>query len=221
MRESDLVNLQNVRWSVLNDAALQVKYGWDPNACKLVIASIANFKSKRDAYQDVNSTKNRQEKDAAKEASITEMRDFAAMYIRNNPAMSKAEKEELGVKVRDKILTRAVVPATFPVSDFDLSIPGRIIITSADSNTGRKARPEGVRWVEHRWQYYAERPASAPNVADLGQSNAWTRPSQPFFIDFDTEKRQGCIAHSSCWVNTRGEQGPFEPVKLVSIPWGA
>ncbi|MDR3276800.1 MAG: hypothetical protein LBT11_06305 [Treponema sp.] len=220
-REQDLLDLMKHWTEWLDDTAKQTAFGWDPAACTVVTDQITGFRTARAAYQDDDSTENRIARDNARKAAEGAMRTFATEAVRNNPKMKDEDKYYLGVRVADKISTPAPKPETWPVSHYDLNTPRQIGVTSRDSESGRKAMPQGVRWIEHTWMVIKPGdplPSPLPNIKDFDQFETWTRPSKPCVLPFTENLRRGAIAHTSRWVNTHSNPGPWAPIELVTIP---
>jgi hypothetical protein len=205
----------------LGDVAKQVAFGWDAVTNTGVTAKIAAYITARNTYLDDNSTEHRIARDNAKTAAEEAMRLFATQYIRNNPKMKDEEKFFMGVHIADKTATPSAIPTTWPLSHYDLNTPRQIGVTSEDSENRRKALPDGVRWIEHTWMVikpFEPVPDPIPNIVTFDQFETWTKPSEPCILPFTEALRRGAIAHTSRWVNTRSEPGPWAPIEVVTIP---
>jgi hypothetical protein len=150
-------------------------------------------------------------------------------FIKNNyiePALgigriSPEEYLALGLSLPDKTATPSDIPTTLPLSHYDLNTGRQIGITSEDSQSGRKAMPDGVRWIEHTWLVFKPGevvPEPLPDIINFDQFETWTKPSEPCILRFTESLRRGAIAHTSRWVNTRSEPGPWAPIEVVTIP---
>jgi hypothetical protein len=115
----------------------------------------------------------------------------------------------------------SAIPTTWPVSHYDLNTPRQLSVTSEDSSSHHKALPNGVRWIEHTWMVikpFEPLPDPIPNIITFDQFETWTKPSEPCVLQFTEALRRGAIAHTSRWVNTCSEPGPWAPIEVVTIP---
>jgi hypothetical protein len=127
----------------------------------------------------------------------------------------------LGLNLPDSTATPSAIPTTWPVSHYDLNTPRQVGVTAEDSVSRRKALPEGARWIEHAWLVFKPGetvPDPPPNIITFDQFETWTKPSEPCILRFTEDLRRGAIAHTSRWVNTRSEPGPWAPIEVVTIP---
>jgi hypothetical protein len=213
---------QGDKWAlVLADVAKQTAFGWDTTTCAEVGAKLAAFTVARTAYLSDNSTENRIIRDNARAAAVSAMRLFASQFVRNNPKVRDEDKFFLGVRIPDKTSTPSAIPDTMPLSHYDLNTPRQVGVTSEDSESHHKAMPEGVRWIEHTWLVFKPGetiPEPLPDIITFDQFETWTRPSEPCILHFTEGLRRGAIAHTSRWVNTRSEPGPWAPIEVVTIP---
>jgi hypothetical protein len=220
-REQDLLDLME-RWLLwLLDAIRQVAFGWDAVDCTTVTGKITAFVTARTSYEADLSPGNRVTKDNAKNTAVESMRNFANSDIRHNKKMQDADKLFLGIHVADTTPTASPVPTSWPVSHYDLNTVRQVGVTSEDSASGRKALPHGVRWVEHTWVVFKPGeaiPEPLPNIVTFDQFETWTKPSETCKLQFTEALRRGAIAHTSRWVNTRSEPGPWAPIQVVTIP---
>jgi hypothetical protein len=67
-------------------------------------------------------------KNEAKEALTASLRVFIKVYLANNPAVSDADKENMGLPLHDDIRTSAHVPAAIPELELDSSIIRQISV---------------------------------------------------------------------------------------------
>jgi hypothetical protein len=61
-------------------------------------------------------------------------------------------------------------------------------------------------------------PDPLPNIVTLDQFETWTKPSETCKLQFTEALRRGAIVHTSRWVNTRSDPGPWAPMEVVTIP---
>jgi hypothetical protein len=154
----------------------------------------------------------------------TNIRFVKNNYIDPGLGTGKVSPEQylsLGLNLPDGISTPAPTPATWPISHYDLNTLRQVGVTSEDSGNGRKALPDGVGWIEHTWRVFLPGepiPEPMPNIASFDQFETWTKASEPCILRFNEALRRGAIVHTSRWVNTRSEPGPWAPIEVVTIP---
>jgi hypothetical protein len=135
-------------WQVkLADTALQAAYGWPSGECTLTLAAFTAFTGARTAYQAAPTKANLTAKEELKKAAVEEMRKFARERIRNNSAMTDAQKQELGVTVADPEPSPVPVPDAGPDSEAIINArePGVVKVRYLG------AKPYGVDRVEIAW----------------------------------------------------------------------
>jgi len=220
-REQDLVDLL-FKWKQdLADTAKQTAFGWDTAICAALTADIEQYTTRRDIYIEDRSPENRIARDNAKAIVEDGVREFATQSVRNNNKMQAQDKFYLGVHLPNNTHTPSPLPTTYPFSRYDLNTPGRIGITSEDNESGHKSMPAGVRWIEHTWfvvKPLEKVPDPLPNIDAFDQFKTWTKPSEHCVLPFTEDQRRGVIVHTSRWVNTRSEPGPWAPIEIVTIP---
>jgi hypothetical protein len=104
-KELEMLALIGVWDPILANAAKRTAYGWDPTDCAATQAAMEEFKTAWQDYKDFDTSKNLSKKKAAKKKAAASMRDFAATHIRPNKKMPPEEKEAMGVRTTDTILT--------------------------------------------------------------------------------------------------------------------
>jgi hypothetical protein len=61
-------------------------------------------------------------------------------------------------------------------------------------------------------------PEPLPNIITFDEFETWTKASEPCILQFTEALRRGAIVHTSRWVNTRSEPGPWAPIEVITIP---
>ncbi|MDR0717542.1 MAG: hypothetical protein LBF50_09010 [Azoarcus sp.] len=172
-REDALVDLMSI-WQVkLPNASLQTAYGWIAAECTATVAAIAAFLSARTAYQAAPTKANYTQKEETKKTAVEALRKFARERIRNNPKMTHAQRQELGVTVPDPEPTPVPVPDKGPESEAETSAqsPGVVKVRYVG------AKPYGVDRVEIAW-VLADTPVDSPEQLPNKESfprNPWER----------------------------------------------
>jgi hypothetical protein len=220
-REQDAIDLMDkwIQW--VGDIVRQAAFGWNVGECTELTDKITAFITARSNYESDASPENHLTKENAKNVAVKAMREFANSDIRYNKKMQGADKLFLGIRTPDTTHTPAAIPTSWPVSHYDLNTSRQIGVVSEDSVSGRKAMPKGVRWVEHTWLVFKPGepiPEPLPNIITFDQFESWTKPSETCKLLFTEDLRRGAIAHTSRWVNTRSEPGPWAPIQVITIP---
>jgi hypothetical protein len=210
------------RWlKRLRDAVFQALFEWKAADCSAVADKIEAFMAAWNVYKAALSPARRLIKDSAKAVAVGAMRDFANSSIRYNSNMSDDDKLFFGIHAVKAAPTPSPVPKSWPVSSYDLNTFRQIGVVSVDSVSGRKALPRGVRSVEHAWIVFqpgSTIPKPLPDIILFNRFKNWTRPRETCKLEFTEALRRGAIAHTSRWINTCSEPGPWGPVVVVTIP---
>lgn len=154
----------------------------------------------------------RQHKDDTREEVETRVRGLARR-IQSQPGVSDAQRERLGLTVRDTVRTAAPVPTTRPVVVVASGQRLQHTLRWRDEATpDSRAKPPGVRGAEI---WCAVGPTPPPN------------PAQYRFLALDTDAPHlvehaaadaGQMAHYLVrWVNTRGQPGPWSETVSATI----
>jgi hypothetical protein len=220
-RELELADLAK-RWDTwISNSTKRTAFAWPVTECSELVLKIGDFLEARDNFMESDTSENLIAKKNTRIIMEEGMRKFATNYIRNNDKMKDEDKFFMGVRVADKNPTPYPVPVTWPESIFDTNTPRQIGITCEDSETRRKALPHGVHWIEHTWKVLKPgeaAPEPLPNINTFDQFETWTKPNEPCILRFNEDQRRGSILHTSRWVNSRSEPGPWGLTLQVTIP---
>jgi hypothetical protein len=191
------------------------KYGWDPAEAAGVVEKIDGFIAARAAHQADNSSPKRVAKDEAEEAARDAMRDFANSSIRYNKKMSPEERRYYGIRPRDRILTRARTPESFPTGKADTSVLRNLRIHFVDSETGKRRKPQGVMGAKIRWAILDRAPAS---IEELAHTEFVT--ASPLVLRFEEHDRGKRLYFCLCWdaATALEKDGSWSPIYSAVIP---
>ncbi|MDR2031645.1 MAG: hypothetical protein LBP86_05200 [Azoarcus sp.] len=136
------------------------------------------------------------------------LRKFARERIRNNPKMTVAQREELGIFPPDTHPTPAPVPERGPevVMEIDAALVGWVFARYLGG------KPSGVAWVEVAWE-----------VSDtvITRAEALTHreaiPHNPWKCNFSADE-QGRTLYLAMRYATHGGASPWSAVHSVTIP---
>lgn len=150
-------------------------------------------------------------KDTMKATALATVRPLAQI-IRNNPAVSDADKVALGLTVPDVSPTPVPAPTTFPLLDLLRATPGQHWLQYRDSDTPTsKAKPFGAKGME-LWQSIGTTPAVDPaSSLYLG-----TVTKSPLSVNQNPADVGKVATYFGRWITQRGLVGPWSsPVSLT------
>ena len=154
----------------------------------------------------------RQAKDAARGGLEGVIRPLVAR-LQASPEVDDAERQALGITVRDTIPTDVEVPKTRPVVSVDTSQRLQHTIGFADEATPtRKAKPAGVRGAQV-WVKIGDPASVDPNEMTFLATDTRT----PYVAAFDGADANKVAHYMLRWENTRGETGPWSETASATI----
>ncbi len=152
----------------------------------------------------------------AKNANRTVLETLIRALVRRlqaSPEVSDAEREALGITVRDSTATDAAPLTTRPICRIDTSQRLRHTIHFADESTPtRRAKPAGAMGVEI-WVKIDPTPPVDPGELTFLAVDTRT----PYARDFDGVDGGKQAHYMLRWVNTRGETGPWSETATATI----
>jgi len=152
------------------------------------------------------------QKNAAKEAVITLVKNAVNYRLANPAVVSNPWRVKLGLNVRDTEPTKGEKPTT--AIQLELAFPGirRISVMYQDEGSETKARPEGVTGAVIFWVISDE------PVTDLSQLiHSDFSPTTPYEFEFAEEDRGKRVYIAMRWQNSHGK-GPWSPIVNGAIP---
>ena len=152
-------------------------------------------------------------KNEAKEALTASLRAFIKGFLTYNPAVSDADKENMGLPLHDGTRTPAPAPATIPELELDSSIIRQISVHFRDAGSDKRGKPAHVHGVELRWGMLDNAPVS---VEDLKNSAFDT--ASPYTFKFDEPERGKALYICPRWENNKGDKGPWGEIYKAIIP---
>lgn len=187
------------------DESIALRFGWTEAECAAVAITITAFLKALTAYEDVNSSANRMEKDATKKTAVAAMRKFANTSVRFNEKMDEAARTEMGIRQRDTTPTIHPRPSSRPETVVENTKNRMEHNVKAISNESRGAsKPSDAYGVRFGWQVGGEKPVGGE---DLPKSKFSRKTS---LIITYTEADKGKPAYyATCYENSKGEAGPW------------
>ena len=154
----------------------------------------------------------RQAKDGARGGLEGVIRPLVAR-LQASPEVDDAERQALGITVRDRIPSAVDVPKSRPVVSIDTSQRLQHTIDFADEATPtRKAKPAGVRGAQ-LWVKIGDPAPLDPSELTFLATDTRT-PYVATFAGADANQ----VAHYMLrWENTRGEAGPWSETASATI----
>lgn len=157
---------------------------------------------------------------AAKRQAKDEMRSGAEEAVRGivrriqaAPGVTDAQRQALGIMVRDSTPTAAGAPTTRPVVSVEAGQRLRHMIHFAE--TGKKGKPAGVMGCEV-WMKITAAGAAAPvDPSELSFLALDTRT--PYIAEYDGADAGKTAHYMLRWVNTRGDKGPWSETISATI----
>lgn len=153
-------------------------------------------------------------KDAQKRAGLDVLGRIATQ-LRNNPAVSDAQLEQFGVSPRKSTRTPAATPTSRPVATTE-NVEGLTqVFRLADSDSGKKSKPDGVAAAEMRLKIVGHGQPAPTDVAQLDFAGIST--TTKVVRSFDGADQCKTAYWAFRWINTRGEAGPWSAIAAATI----
>ncbi len=154
----------------------------------------------------------RQAKDAARAGLEGVIRPLVAR-LQSSAAVDDAERQALGITVRDTEPTPVGPPKTRPVVSVDTSQRLQHTIAFADEATPtRKAKPAGVRGAQIWVKIGDPAPLDPSELTFLA-----TDTRTPYLAQFDGADANKVAHYMLRWDSTRGEPGPWSETASATI----
>lgn len=151
-------------------------------------------------------------KEAARTAYVEVLRRLV-QRLQNMTSVSDAERQALGIRVRDTDPTAVSAPTTRPVLSADTRQRLRITLSFADEGTPTaKAKPAGVIACEI-WMK-----VGGPPPTDLSECVFLAVDTRtPYVATFEGSDANQTAHFIGMWVSTRGEKGPLSETVSATI----
>ncbi len=152
-------------------------------------------------------------KDEARAAYEPALRTFVSQWIRSNTLVTDDERRDLGVTVRDTERTPVGIKANAPILSFDPAVHTLQTLRMGNPDDPQtQAMPAGQKVLLER---FIGTSGLDPAAINFGNAQIVTRFLHR--IQY-TEADVGKTAYlRACYVNTKGEKGPFSPVLSAVI----
>jgi hypothetical protein len=211
--EQDFVDLCQKWKAGLEYPANVTAFDWKQVETAAALAVIDAFLTARAACEKNDSSRNRRQKNEAKQTVKSVLRDFANASIRYNKLMTEEDKRFYGIHTPDQVPTPVPAPATYPEAKPDTSIIRQVTIHFQDSVTKKRAKPHGVRGAELRWALLDHPPES---VAELMYWDFDT--AMHFTLIFGEKERGQRLYFCLRWESNTKLKGPYGEIYSAIIP---
>jgi hypothetical protein len=131
------------------------------------------------------------------------IRLFLKATITYNPAVTDADRANMGLTVRDPKPTPPPPPETAPIAEVDFSEHQRHSLRVKDSAMTGRTKPEGVRGFE-AWSSIGTEPATDGQFTYAGFSS-----NNRLVVDYPLGTVGQTVWYRFRWINTRNESGPW------------
>ncbi|MDR0667441.1 MAG: hypothetical protein LBF90_02335 [Prevotellaceae bacterium] len=152
------------------------------------------------------------EKNHARSSLTAALRHALQQWINHNPAVTEADRDNLGLPIYKTTHDPSPVATTIPWVQVVMTVIRYLRFDFGGSETSR-AKPAGQHGMELAGLIGGERPA---NVHALTLSYFDTHT--PLSIAFEEEDRGKTFWFAVRWENTRGEKGPWSEIQSAIIP---
>ncbi|MDR0349449.1 MAG: hypothetical protein LBH90_08180 [Tannerella sp.] len=145
-----------------------------------------------------------QAKNDARKVLERQLRERIAEYLTHNHLMSDADRDNLGLPVRDTKPTPAPLPTDMPVGEVDTSTHQQHRIRVKSGTLTGKTKPPKVYGVEVWRKVGGEPPAD-----DSGYTYVCLATRSPIVINYPLSDVGKTVYYRFRWVNTRNQPGPW------------
>jgi len=154
----------------------------------------------------------REGKDGARSALEGVVRSLVAR-LQASSDVDDAERQALGITVRDPVRTAIGAPTTRPIVSIDSSQRMQHTIAFVDEATPtRRAKPAGVRGVQIWVKIGDPAPVDPSELTYLG-----TDTRTPYLTTFDGVDANKVAHYMLRWESTRGEVGPWSETGSATV----
>jgi hypothetical protein len=152
-------------------------------------------------------------KNEARNTLKKSIRQAVKEHLACNSALTGHDRTGLGLPVYKTTRARAAVADNWPECAIDCGLIRHIIIHFLCPERRSKAKPPGQFGAVICWVISDTPPVS---LTDLIHSSFNTRT--PITLEFHEQERGKTLYFALCWINTRGEKGPWSGIHSTVIP---
>jgi hypothetical protein len=153
------------------------------------------------------------QKNETRDALKAAVRPYVKAYLAYNPAVTDADKENMGLPLHDTKPTPVPPPATYPEAETDSSVIRQLTIHFKDNGSEKRAKPKGAHGAEIRWSILDHAPASVDELTTSAFDTA-----SPLTLSFDESQRGKMVYYCPRWENAKGDKGPWGEIYSAIVP---
>jgi hypothetical protein len=154
------------------------------------------------------------EKNRIKRSSKKMLRGFVKAYLRYFPAVTNADRDNMGVPNDDPVRTPIGVPKTRPEFNIVVKDIRTLSIPFHDQDTESRAIPYGLDGAVVRW-VVQDKPATS--FKELMANSALATRS-PHTLVFTDEERGKTVSIALTWQNEKGDEGKPSEIQSAIVP---
>ncbi|MDR3247071.1 MAG: hypothetical protein LBT50_11660 [Prevotellaceae bacterium] len=152
-------------------------------------------------------------KDAARKALETSVREVVKEYLTANHLVTDEDRTSMGLPIHKSTRTPAIIPADAPEGTVVTGPVRCISIHFRKAGSKSNAKPAHVYGAELKYVIADAKPV------DMNEfTNSVIDTASPVNLTFKEEERGKTVYFCLCWVNTRGEKGPYSGIESAIIP---
>ncbi|MDR1399171.1 MAG: hypothetical protein LBJ41_04545 [Treponema sp.] len=153
------------------------------------------------------------EKDVKQKALKAELRNVKNKFIDYNEAVTKADRERLGLPRRDHKPSPIPRPTSRPTLKVLPTNNRQHTVTAVNQKTGKRSKPDDAYGVRFVWEIRDTLPV---NAEDLRHSIFHRKVVTVF--DYTEEDRGKKVFYAGCYENAKGDSGPWSDIIMAIIP---
>jgi hypothetical protein len=153
------------------------------------------------------------EKNGKRKALKAEVRNIKNKHIDYNDLIEDADRERLGLPIRDHTHTSKPRPASRPILEVLPTNHRQHTASAINQNTGKKTKPSDAYGVRYGSEIRDEPPDRAE---DLRYSVFRRKTSEVY--DYPESDRGKKVFYAACYENSKGESGPWSDIIEAVIP---
>ena len=181
-------------------------------ACEAIRAAVDAYVEALAATAPETRTKSRTLlKNRAKAAMLQPLRT-AARQIKNNPAISDADKANLGIKPAGRVQGPTPKLLVRPFLLFRAVLPLRHVLGYAIVEVGGRSKPAGAIGLQ-LFCHVGDAPPKGPGEARFLRFIS----KQPYAVDFKAEQVGQTAHYYARWQTLTGETGPWSQVLRMTV----
>jgi len=153
-----------------------------------------------------------QEKNRVRTVTERALRAFINRFLRW-PPVTDLDRDKMGIRNWDTILTQQPVPTTVPEIETDTSVIRVLSFRLRDFGAEHWGKPDHVHAMEMTWGIRDSRPGL---IRELPHAEIET--ANPITLSFEEEERGLRVFYAARWLNNTAQPGPWSDIESAIIP---